>query len=292
MFRTVLALAALAAPLHAAPLWLEDYDAALKAASTTGTYILVDVTGSDWCPPCQQMEAEVFTRPGFQAAADRYVLLRLDYPRAIAQSEKLKAQNKRLAEKYPFDGVPTYFMLDGQGQAFGKYTGYVPGGVTAFLSLTQAFEAQKPVLDKLSAGVLNATPGADRARAQDELYRQAETWNLQWRYADLPMKIIQDDKDGKAKLKPRYQVSNAYNRLLSSWAGSDPKQAIDTLTSLANQAQPWTDLAQKILFTKAMIQLNALGDEMKARDTFRAVRTLGPRTDEGKRAAELLDQLP
>src|ERR1041385_971991 len=127
MFRTLLAMAALAAPLNAAPqnatsLWLEDYDAALKTASTTGKYVLVDVTGSDWCPPCQQMEAEVFARPGFTAVADRYVLLRLDYPRPIAQSERLKAQNKKLAEKYPFDGVPTYFMLDGQGQAFGKYT--------------------------------------------------------------------------------------------------------------------------------------------------------------------------
>lgn len=292
MLRTLFAVAILTAPLHAAPLWLEDYDAALKLASTSGKYILVDVTGSDWCPPCQQMEAEVFSRPGFTAAADRYVLLRLDYPRAVVQSEKLKAQNKRLAEKYPFDGVPTYFMLDGQGQAFGKYTGYLPGGVTAFLSLAQGFENQKPVLDKLAAAVQNTSPGADRARAQDALYRQAETWDLQWRYADLPLKIIQDDKDGKAKLKPRYQVSNAYNRLLSTWAGSDPKQAVDTLTSLANQAQPWTDLMQKILFTKAMIQLNALDDELKARDTFRAVRTLGPQTDAGKRAAELLDQLP
>nr|HVZ32414.1 thioredoxin family protein [Polyangiaceae bacterium] len=185
MLRTFLAMAALAAPLHAAPLWLEDYDAALKTASTTGKYVLVDVTGSDWCPPCQQMEAEVFSRPGFSAAAERYVLLRLDYPRTIAQSEKIKAQNKKLAQRYPFDGVPTYFMLDGKGDAFGKYTGYLPGGVTAFLSLARNFETQKDVLDKLAVTVLNAAPGVDRARAQDALYRQAEDWELQWRYADL-----------------------------------------------------------------------------------------------------------
>src|SRR5262249_13957052 len=140
MIRLLLAALVLAAPLQASPQWLEDYDAALKTASTTGKYVLVDVTGSDWCPPCQQMEAEVFTRPAFSAVADKYVLLRLDFPHKIPQSEKLKAQNKRLAEKYPFDSVPTYFMLDGQGQAFGKYTGYLPGGVTAFAALTQNLE--------------------------------------------------------------------------------------------------------------------------------------------------------
>ena len=285
----VLGLTAFAA--SAAP-WLEDFEAAKKASVASGKPILVDVTGSDWCPPCQQMEAEVFSRPAFDAVAAKYVLLRLDYPHNIPQSEALKAQNQRLAGTYPFDGVPTYFMLDGQGQAFGKYTGYVPGGVTAFAALTQNLEKQKPVLDQLGTAVLQAAAGAERAKAEDALYQQAEAWNLEWRYAKLPLSIIQDDKDGSANLKPRYQVYNAYNRFLSTWAGSDFKQAVDSLSKLSAQAQPWPDLAQKILFTQGMVLLNALGDEAKARDTFRTVRTMAPDTETGRRAAELLDQLP
>jgi thioredoxin-related protein len=292
MIRTLLTLLALTAPLEAAPLWLEDYNAALKAASATGKFILVDVTGSDWCPPCQQMEAEVFTRPTFAAVADKYVLLRLDYPRQIVQSEKLKTQNKQLADKYPFDGVPAYFMLDAQGQAFGKYTGYLPGGVTAFAALTQTFEKQKPVLEQLAASIKAAGAGSDRAKAEDALYQQAEAWNLEWRYSDLPLKVIQDDKDGQAGLKPRYQVYNAYHRLLTTWANSDFKQAVEAFSKLADQAQTWPGLAQKILFTKGMVQLNALGDELKARDTFRAVRALAADSETGKQAAEMLDQLP
>lgn len=276
--------------VSAAP-WLEDFDAAKKTAAATGKLILVDVTGSDWCAPGQQMEAEVFSRPAFAAVADRYVLLRLDYPKSIPQTEQLKTQNKRLAEQYPFDGVPTYFLLDSQGQAYGKYVGYVPGGVTAFAALTQTLEKQKPVLDQLSAVAANAA-GADKAVAQDALYRQAEAWNLEWRYADLPAKIIQNDKDGKANLKPRYQVYNAYQRLLATWAGSDFKLAIDQLTKLAAQSEPWPDLKQKILFTQGMIQLNAFGDEIKARDALRDARALAPDSNTGRRAAELLDQLP
>lgn len=277
--------------VSAAP-WLEDFDAAKNTAAATGKLILVDVTGSDWCAPCQQMEAEVFSRPGFAAVADRYVLLRLDYPKSVPQTERLKTQNKRLAEQYPFDGVPTYFMLDSQGQAYGKYTGYLPGGVTAFAVLTQTLEKQKPVLDQLGAAVANATAGTEKAVAQDALYRQAEAWNLEWRYADLPAKIVQNDRDGKANLKPRYQVYNAYQRLLATWAGSDFKLAIDQLTKLAAQSEPWPDLKQKILFTQGMIQLNAFNDEIKARDALRAARALAPDSDTGQRAAELLDQLP
>jgi len=285
----VLGLTAFAA--SAAP-WLEDFEAAKKASAASGKPILVDVTGSDWCPPCQQMEAEVFSRPAFDALADKYVLLRLDYPHAVPQSERLKAQNKRLADVYPFDGVPTYFMLDDKGQAFAKYTGYVPGGVTAFAALTQRFEKQKPALEQLESAAAQAAPGAERAKAEDALYRQAEAWNLEWRYAKLPLSIIQDDKDGSADLKPRYLVYNAYSRFLGTWAGSDFKQAVDTLNKLAAQAKPWPDLAQKILFTQGMVQLNALGDEAKARDAFRAVRAMAPDTEVGQRAAELLDQLP
>jgi thiol-disulfide isomerase/thioredoxin len=277
--------------VSAAP-WLEDFEAAKKAAAATGKLILVDVTGSDWCPPCQQMEAEVFSRPGFAAVADRYVLLRLDYPRTVPQTERLKTQNQRLAEQYPFDGLPTYFMIDSQGTAYAKHSGYVPGGVTAFTALTQSFEKQKPVLDGLAAAVSNAAAGAAKAQAEDALYRQAEAWNLEWRYADLPLKIVQEDKDGKANLKPRYQVYNAYQRLLVTWASSDFKQAVAQLAKLSAQSEPWTDLKQKILFTQGMILLNALGDEVKARDTFREVRALAADSDIGQRAAELLDQLP
>jgi thioredoxin-related protein len=285
----VLGLTAVAA--SAAP-WLEDFDAAKNAASTTGKLILVDVTGSDWCAPCQQMEAEVFSRPAFAAVGDRYVLLRLDFPRDIPQSERLKTQNKRLAELYPFDGFPTYFLLDGQGQAIGKYSGYVAGGVTAFAALTQALEKQKPVLDKLAATAANASAGAEKAQAMDALYRQAEAWNIEWRYPDLPQKIIQEDKDGKANLKARYQVYNAYQRLLATWAGSDFKQGVAQLSKLAAQSDAWPDLKQKILFTEGMIQLNAFGDELKARDALRAARALRPDSETGQRAAELLDQLP
>jgi len=274
--------------------WLEDYDAALKASVATGKPILVDITGSDWCPPCQQMEAEVFGRPEFlPTASAQYVLLRLDYPRNLAQSEKIRVQNQRLADRYPFEGFPTYLLLDGQGRLFGQYTGYLPGGLKAFFQKTKQLEGQKDTLLGLITSASKAAPGAERAKAQDALYRQAEAWNLTSQYADLPLKIVQEDKDGKAGLKGRYQVLNAYNRLLTTWTEkSDFRQAAADLEALATQATPYADLRQKVLFTEGMVWMNAVGDELKAKDALTRAKAVDPTSSTGRRAAQLLDQLP
>lgn len=274
--------------------WLDDFNAAKKAAAASGKPILVDVTGSDWCPPCQRMEAEVFGRPDFlPAATAKYVLLRLDFPRTKAQPERLRAQNRQLADRYPFDGFPTYLLLDSQGTLFGQHTGYVPGGVSAFLALAAGLDAQKETLVKLTEAVRSAAAGAPRAGALDALYRQAEAWGLTSQYADLPMKIVQEDKDGQAGLKVRYQVFNAYQRLLSTWSeASDFHKAVDDLDQLAVKALPWPELRQRILFTKGLVWLNALSDDYRAREALWQAKALGPDTPVGQRAADLLDQLP
>lgn len=290
---TALLLAAATGAWASGP-WLEDFEAAKKASAATGKPILVDVTGSDWCPPCLQMEAEVFSRAEFLSAAPaKYVLLRLDYPRNKAQPEKLRVQNRQLAERYPFEGFPTYFLMDSQGLLVGLRTGYVPGGVTAFLAVAAGFEAQKAKLTGLIDAVKKAAPGQARAQAQDALFRQAEAWGFASQYGDLPLKIVQEDKDGQAGLKARYQVFNAYNRLLGTWsAASDFRKAADELDQLATRALPWPELRQRVLFTQGMVWWNAVGDEYRARAAFWQVRALGAETAVGQRAVELLDQLP
>ena len=297
MIRTifsVLVLTTLATVAVGAEPWLEDFDAATQASAASGKPILVNITASDWASPCQIMDAEVFSRPTFlPAATAKYVLLRLDFPRLTAQAEKLRAQNEQFAEKYPFTGFPTYMMMDAGGFLYGQQTGYVPGGVSAFLAVATTLEAQKKTLFSLADAVQNAAEGVERAKAQDALFRQAETWGLTSQYGDLPMKIVAEDKDGEAGLKPRYQVYNAYNRLVGTWADLDDFHlAVIALNDLVEKSAAWPDLQQKIFFTKGMIWMNALRDEIQARDAFRQARALGKDTPTGQRAAELLDQLP
>jgi thioredoxin-related protein len=274
--------------------WLDDFDAAKKAAAAAGKSILVDATGSDWALPCRQMEAEVFSRPDFLATVtDRYVLLRLDYPRNRTQPEKLRVQNKQLAQRFSLTVFPTYLVLDAQGVPFGRHEGYVAGGVAGFAALTADLQTHQAALAALADAVKKAAAGSAKALAEDALFRQADAWGLATQYADLPLKIIQDDKDGSAGVKARYQVYNAYQRLLGTWSDAeDYHKPLADLEQLAGRASSWPDLKQSILFTKGMVWLNALGEEVQARDTFRVVRSLGPTTALGMRAAELLDKLP
>ena len=135
--------------------------------------------------------------------------------------------------------------------------------------------------------------GVPRAQAQDALYRQAEAWGLTAQYADLPLKIVAEDKDGKAGLKARYQILNAYNRLLATWSeSSDFNKVGADLEALAQRAQAWPELQQRVLFTQGMVWLNALGDERQAKASLVRAKALGAQTEWGQKAAELLDQLP
>lgn len=273
-------------------LWTENWSAALKTAAATGKSLLVDVTGSDWAAPAQLMESEIYSQPGFAALADRFVLVRIDFPKNGPQAESLRVQNRKWVERYPVDSVPTVFVIDPQGLVLGRRVGLVDGGLKAFQTLVEGFVARATTLQALVAATTQAAPGADRARAYDALFRQAEAWDLgQW--TELPGKITQEDRDGKAGLRPRYLVYNAYQRLLTTWADRDDYRLVVTdLEDLARRAAPWPDLRQRILFTQGLVLLNALDDERGARDAFRASRAVDPSTDLAERAAQFLDRLP
>lgn len=275
-------------------LWSQDFEAAKKAAASAGKDILVDFTGSDWCPPCMRMEDEVFTQAAFiQQAPQKFVLLRLDYPRKTPQSEKVRQQNQRLAELYPFDSVPTFMLMDKDGKPFAVAIGYLRGGPSAFLKLMDNLGTQKKTLADLNAAVEKAQAGTEKAQALHALFRQAETWELTAYYSDLPGKIIQQDKDNKAGLKMRYQILNEYTQLLGTWTEkSDFKQAAADTDKLVQKAQSLPDLQQKILFTEGMIYLNALNDQRKAKEIFQKVIGMDKTSPEAQRASELIQTLP
>jgi thiol-disulfide isomerase/thioredoxin len=130
--KTLLALplCLLTAVLSAAPVWLTDLDAAKAQGVKENKPVLIDFTGSDWCPPCKQMHKVVFESAEFTAFASKYVLVELDYPKAKTQSPELKAKNREWQQKFGISGFPTVLLIDAQsGDVFGKTVGF--GGQSA-----------------------------------------------------------------------------------------------------------------------------------------------------------------
>ena len=121
------------------PGWTSDLDKALASAKKSGKSVLVEFTGSDWCPPCMMMRKEVFSKPDFvSAASKKFVLVELDFPKG---DPDLKKQHQPLAEKYKIEGFPTVILLSPQGKEFNRFYASQYPQTDAFLKhLTEALE--------------------------------------------------------------------------------------------------------------------------------------------------------
>ncbi len=113
--------AALTASAFASTLegWTDDLDKALEKAKTEKKSVLIEFTGSDWCPPCIAMRKNVFSKKEFvEAASKDFILVELDFPKG---DPDLKKRNEPLAKKYKIEGYPTVILLDSDGKEFTRF---------------------------------------------------------------------------------------------------------------------------------------------------------------------------
>ncbi|MGE0707896.1 MAG: thioredoxin family protein [Planctomycetota bacterium] len=128
--------------------WVTSLAEGQKLAKEQKKPILIDFTGSDWCGWCKRLKAEVFDHGPFQAyATKRLVMVELDFPRQVQQSEETKKTNRGLAQKYGVKGFPTILLVDHTGAEIGR-TGYQRGGPEKYVEhlkalLAKGYDAEK-----------------------------------------------------------------------------------------------------------------------------------------------------
>lgn len=99
--------------------WSTDLDKALEKAKSEKKSVLVEFTGSDWCPPCIAMRKNVFSKKEFvDAASKNFILVELDFPKG---DPELKKKNDPLAEKYKIEGFPTVILFTPEGKEFTRF---------------------------------------------------------------------------------------------------------------------------------------------------------------------------
>jgi thiol:disulfide interchange protein len=99
--------------------WTTDLESAFKQAKTEKKSVLVEFTGSDWCPPCIAMRKNVFSKKDFVSKASKnYILVELDFPNGDAE---VKKKNLPYAEKYKIEGFPTVILFNSEGKEFNRF---------------------------------------------------------------------------------------------------------------------------------------------------------------------------
>jgi len=86
---------------------------------------------------------QVFSLADFKSyAAQKLVLLKIDFPRQKALPAAETAQNEKLASKFGIQGFPTVVVLKADGTKAGEL-GYLPGGPSAFISALEKVTLKK-----------------------------------------------------------------------------------------------------------------------------------------------------
>lgn len=134
--------------LAAPPPHTDDLAAALDQASAGGRLVLIDF-GAVWCPPCNQLSAEVLDDPGNAADLAPFVIVDVDVD--TTESWPVK-------DRYAVGGYPTLVLADTNGDELDRYVGY-PGeeALLDWLSRAAADSARQPA---------TATPAAAAAQAR------------------------------------------------------------------------------------------------------------------------------
>lgn len=121
--------------------WSTDLEAALVQAKAENKPLLVEFTGSDWCPPCIKMRKEVFSKKEFvDAASEKFILVEIDVPRG---DKEVAEKNRPIAREYKIEGYPTVILLDSEGKEFTRFFATAHPTVEGFLAHLDASLAKK-----------------------------------------------------------------------------------------------------------------------------------------------------
>ena len=123
--------------------WSTDFPNALVRAKAEGKTVLLFFHGSDWCPPCAEMQRQVFASAELvQSARRALVLVNVDFPQKTTQGEEFRQSNLALKDWFnlsrePGESFPTIVLLNDAGETVFQETGYAGGGAAEVLPKLQ-----------------------------------------------------------------------------------------------------------------------------------------------------------
>jgi thiol:disulfide interchange protein len=119
--KPLVALFLMAAPLLAqGPVkWEHDYQSALKRAKAEKKLIFMDLW-TEWCPPCQYLQKNVFPSAEGQAALAKVV----PFSALVEKKDRTPLpEGTKLAGEFRLNAFPTMVILDAEGKEIRRQVG-------------------------------------------------------------------------------------------------------------------------------------------------------------------------
>lgn len=275
--------------------WVVDFEAAKELAAKEGKDILMEFTGSDWCPPCKALKAKVFDTDVFKTRAPgRFILLKLDNPNDKSKQTPAEiAQYRRLSEEFKITGVPTIILADAQGRPFAKTVGF--GGQDAEQYLTQLEEQQtnRAKRDELLAEA-EKVQGVERAKRLDQALAVVDSELAISQYRGLVDEIIKLDDADEAGLKSKYQgiikmaeVRAALLQLRREAGVAGPEESVKKIDELIAKMNPEGEALQEALFLKGSFLFRDHKD--RAKEALEQAQKVAPESRLGQQIARILE---
>jgi protein disulfide-isomerase len=265
-------------------LWQTDFAAAKEKAKSENKLILVDFTGSDWCPWCIKLHTEVFDKDEFKTAAPKqFVLVELDFPRKKKLAPALKSQNDKLAKQYKVTGYPTVLVIDPEGQVV-AHTGYVEGGPERYVKQLAGYVVSYGEIVKLKQELDN-TAGIDRAKLLDKLIdAYLRLGGESDQLTEWSKEIVRLDLANKTGLRPKHEFRGwmgIFDKRMADHKILEAKNALDKALAVNGIGSDQKHSAQvKLDHIKPLVE--ALETVAQTKDQLEGV--------EGLDRAKLLDK--
>ena len=272
--------------------WLVSLEKAKEQAAKEGKPILMEFTGSDWCPPCKALHKNVLVKDVFKKEMPKhFVLLKLDNPSDKGEQtlEEID-QYKKLSKEYKITGVPSILLSDTGGKVFYRTSGY--GGQAAKVWVDDMV-AKTAIPDALEDAT--GAKGLERAKLLDKALSLMGSTAAAQRKEDIN-EIIKLDSDNKAGLKAKYEgvlaateIKDSLQAVMRGNRGAKTEELIAKIDELIKEKAPKGEALQEVLFAKSSLYFRAK-DKIKAEKLLREAKKLAPDSKIGKRIDGILKQ--
>ena len=240
--------------------WINDMTVALERAKAEDKDLLINFTGSDWCSWCIKIRDEIFSHNEFFDEAPKdFILVEIDFPQSIKQSENLKAQNSQLQMKYGIQGYPTIILTDSVGNPYGQ-AGYQPGGPVVYMNHLLELKGKNRKAEQLLIDAENSS-GREKLVKLNDYYLLKEADGNTEITDRIINTIIEEDKDNQYGFKKAYEIRKDTNNILRELTTEDeaPK-AMEDLEVLFYKAESYPQVQISIAMSLAGLVYNVQKD--------------------------------